>query len=61
MRGKQVDKDQFEKAVKSAAFIIHTFMKRLDELEEQIEALDEKFDRISGGEGGIKAGSTEPG
>jgi len=56
-----VDKDQFEKAVKSAAFIIHTFMKRLDELEEQIEALDEKFDRISGGEGGIKAGSTEPG
>ena len=56
-----MDKDQFEKAVKAVAFVIHTFMKRFDELEKQIEALDEKFDRISSGQGGIKAGSTEYG
>lgn len=41
-----MDKDQFEKAVKSAAFIIHTFMKRLDELEEQIETVIERLDEI---------------
>ena len=43
-----MDKDQFEKTAKAVAFVIHTFMKRLDELEEQIETVIERLDEISG-------------
>ena len=41
-----MDKDQAEKVIKAAAFLVHTFMKRLDELEEQIEAVAERLDEI---------------